>query len=87
MIGYECMTGMYFKQDEDVIMDYFKTLNDGDKIPLCDVLDNLGIKQRPQIANKFDIIIRKPLYRKVFNNKHEYEIMICFEECKPIYHV
>lgn len=87
MIGYEHMTGMYFEQDETVIMKYLETLNDGDKILLRDVLVNLGVKQIPHIADKFDIIICKPLYRKVFDNETKREVVMCFENCKSVYHI
>lgn len=86
MICYEYMSGMYFKQDENVIMKYLETLNDGDKILLRDVLENLGVTHIPHIADEFDIIICKPLYRKVFHDKYNCEIIICFENCRSEHH-
>lgn len=87
MIGYECVSNMYFEQDENDIMKYLESLNDGDKILLRDVLENLGVKQIPDIADIFDVIIYKPLYRKVFHNKYDCEIVICLEHCVSVYHV
>ena len=40
MICYEYMSGMYFEQDETILMEYFENLNDGDKILLWDLLLN-----------------------------------------------
>ena len=87
MIGYEHMSGMYFEQDETVVMKYLETLNDGDKILLRDALVNLGVKQIPHITDKVDIIIHKPLYRKVFDNEANRDVVICFEKCEVEYHM
>lgn len=87
MIGYEHTSGMYFEQDETIIMKYLETLNDGDKILLRDALVNLGVTQIPYIADEYDIIICKPLYRKVFHTEVNREIIICFENCRSVYHV
>lgn len=86
MIFYEHMSGMYFERDESVIMKYLETLNDGDKILLRDMLENLGVEQIPYIANIFDVIICKPLYRKAFHDKYNCEFVICFENCRAVYH-
>ena len=87
MICYEYISGMYFEQDETILMEYFENLNDGDKILLQDLLLNLGVKQIPHIANKIDIIICKPLYRKAIHKMRNFEFIICFENCRVIHHI
>ena len=87
MICYEYISGIYFEQDETILMEYFENLNDGDKILLRDLLLNLGVKQIPYIANKIDIIICKPLYRKAIHKDRNFEFIICFENCRVIHHI
>lgn len=84
MIGYDSITHMYFEYDEETLMNYFKSLIDGDRILLRDILVNIGVKEIPYIANEVYVIICKPLYEtiKMVEDDRDFDVLICFGKCR-----